>query len=1467
MAAEELLDRGAREEKRSKAMREETTRKGDDEDPSSYHAPRTGSEGHRETAVEGRFRDEVPQDFPEAIFSTADLPSSGAVNLAAPVSSAPSLSCGNLADGCMDALSNDLRSDGDGKKGSEVMSELRKCQGHHIGVAFPLILSLLDSYVAKNRFKSHGKTKPTGDGFPLPTSMKELGSAVSLNESGLVILRCLAVGLNSCAGFGVNDGGKVSKLQAKFLQELALDVDDMMSWSEIFEEISWDKFFRFRGVDYQGDEVTTAQHTSWNHLSPAIPSEVATVDLLQVVEGGLKHYVACFEEYLLDESLRKYTKPPRVMVPDGSWEQVCRGLLESGICTLLPEREVFHVEGKPLLNGLFGVSKGEMANGYDVHRLIMNLVPLNNICRGVQGDVATLPSWSSTSPLNLLPSEELVVSSEDVRCFFYIFRVPDSWWPYLGFNKAVPPNLHPGREGKHYLCSRVLPMGFKNSVSIAQAVHRTVVRRASQRPEAGLQPQAEMRKDKVFPSVPVMHRIYLDNFDLLEKVDRSMSELVAGTAGPSVLALRAEYDCLGIPRHPKKSVMRQHKAEVQGAIIDGQRGCAYPKPQKLMKYIQLTLLLLGSSHCSQRQLQVVAGGLVYVATFRRPLMGSLNAIWGFIEEFNKYPAVIRLEIPNVVKLELVRFLAMTPLARMSFRTEPSPWVTASDASTTGGGVTVSHSLTNFGQVAASCTIRGDVPEPEDVGQVLTIGLFDGVGALRVAADALGLPVIGHVSVENNPQASRVLESKFPGTVFFEDVAMVDLQTVKSWACQFTNASVVIIGAGPPCQGVSGLNSDRRGALRDHRSCLYVHVSRIESLVRTAFPWAQVHRLAESVQSMDLQDREVMSTSFGQLPWAIDASGLSMARRPRLYWVSWELTPGQGVDMAPPSSSSWSACGTIRLEGQVDQQDYLTAGWTRCSEEPLPTFTTSRPREHPGRRPAGLYLLTPQEREAWEEDRHRFPPYRYQWQHYVQNGDQYRLVNMEERETILGFPRGYTKQCVAKGLQGTQAHEDLRLTLLGNTWNVTVITWLLAQLCHPLGLCSQASPQQCIDLTKPGSSTNLASFLARPPMARSSKPRQGSNALVLVRKLMSMVSIKGEDILLSSHTEDNLRHHRLRASIPARIWAWRTVCSWLWRGSKERINVLEMRAVLCALRWRIIKCTLPGASTEEMAPKMRVHVEGRSKQDRQAIRKNLGPLRQLTVQPRTRARYDKALSRFFAYLKERNTQLPKQKHLLDGVVSDYLECLWSSGEGRSLASDTLASLQDKDPSIKGLLGGSWRLLKTWVAHEIPNRAPPLTEVALHTLVGHALFREQPVFALSLLLGFYGLLRTGELLNIRNKDVSQSSATSVAVISLGLTKAGQRAGAAESITISEQETLRRLWQWKCRTSPNTSLCPAPHVRRKLFNDTISALELEESAQKPTDAVANATDAHIRRQDLCNLLRRSAAGVGGVLVGEGR
>ena len=98
------------------------------------------------------------------------------------------------------------------------------------------------------------------------------------------------------------------------------------------------------------------------------------------------------------------------------------------------------------------------------------------------------------------------------------------------------------------------------------------------------------------------------------------------------------------------------------------------------------------------------------------------------------------------------------------------------------------------------------------------------------------------------------------------------------------------------------------------------------------------------------------------------------------------------------------------------------------------------------------------------------------------------------------------------------------------------------------------------------------------------------------------------------------------------------------------------------------------------------------------------------------------------------------------------------------------------------------------------------------------------ALSLLVGFYGMLRTGEVLSIRNQDVMVNPTNQSAVISLGLTKGGKRTGASESITLSLVDISRRLIQWKKSTPSGSLLISSPYKWRKEFSLALEAVGLQ-------------------------------------------
>ena len=132
----------------------------------------------------------------------------------------------------------------------------------------------------------------------------------------------------------------------------------------------------------------------------------------------------------------------------------------------------------------------------------------------------------------------------------------------------------------------------------------------------------------------------------------------------------------------------------------------------------------------------------------------------------------------------------------------------------------------------------------------------------------------------------------------------------------------------------------------------------------------------------------------------------------------------------------------------------------------------------------------------------------------------------------------------------------------------MVAWLLSQLGVLLGLNEELNVEEIVQRTSPGCTTDFQSFLQRPFMRALRRPKDATSDLALAKKFLTLVSTKGEDVLLQSSSEDLVKYHRLRASIPSNLWNWQTVASWRWTGPPEHINSLELRAVLTSLRWKL-----------------------------------------------------------------------------------------------------------------------------------------------------------------------------------------------------------------------------------------------------------------------------------------------------------
>jgi hypothetical protein len=418
-------------------------------------------------------------------------------------------------------------------------------------------------------------------------------------------------------------------------------------WQEVVPQISFEDLFRVKGVDYRGEEIKLARSFNWECIAAAFPDEVGTLAIKDFCTGGCLSYINDFECFLRPQDQQHLGRVPRTMVADVDWPEVCAGLVRTGICGILPKRSLYHVGSTPLLNGLFAVSKNEFKDGVELHRLIMNMVPLNQLCLPFKGAVDTLPPVAGLNAFYLEEGEVAMMASEDIKCFYYLFKIPSSWQRYMGFSREVPSCLCPPEfQGEPcHLVARVLPMGFLNSVGLAQHIHRNVVGWALKKAGSAGGGERELRRDRPPTVSRDLFRVYLDNWDQIRKVDRFLAAEIEGKPSEEQQAMRSEYAAVQLPRHPGKSVEGALTAEVQGAVIDGNAGVAYAKPDKILKYMGLAWELVHRGRATQRELQVIAGGLVYICMFRRPLLCGLNAIWRHIETLKGDSAVARRAVP------------------------------------------------------------------------------------------------------------------------------------------------------------------------------------------------------------------------------------------------------------------------------------------------------------------------------------------------------------------------------------------------------------------------------------------------------------------------------------------------------------------------------------------------------------------------------------------------------------------------------------------------------------------------------------------------------------------------------------------------------------------------------------------------------------------------------------------------------
>lgn len=169
-----------------------------------------------------------------------------------------------------------------------------------------------------------------------------------------------------------------------------------------------------------------------------------------------------------------------------------------------------------------------------------------------------------------------------------------------------------------------------------------------------------------------------------------------------------------------------------------------------------------------------------------------------------------------------------------------------------------------------------------------------------------------------------------------------------------------------------------------------------------------------------------------------------------------------------------------------------------------------------------------------------------------------------------------------------------------------------------------------------------------------------------------------------------------------------------------------------------------------------------------------------ITKRTQERYFEGLGKLLPYIADCETMLQ-----LDEATSDWVQLCWETGESLHIVNDGLCGLHHYQPWTKSCIPLAWRLFKVWRKVEAPNRAPPLTAEIVTAMAFYAAAHNDLSFATLLLLGFFGLLRTGEILQLRTMDLMAKGERGL--ISLKDTKTGLRNAAQETVSFEDHITL--------------------------------------------------------------------------------
>ena len=190
------------------------------------------------------------------------------------------------------------------------------------------------------------------------------------------------------------------------------------------------------------------------------------------------------------------------------------------------------------------------------------------------------------------------------------------------------------------------------------------------------------------------------------------------------------------------------------------------------------------------------------------------------------------------------------------------------------------------------------------------------------------------------------------------------------------------------------------------------------------------------------------------------------------------------------------------------------------------------------------------------------------------------------------------------------------------------------------------------------------------------------------------------------------------------------------------------------------------------------------------------LKHVGIQKKTLERYELGTRRFFKWLRSNRLTMPRDLKELDELAGEYVNELYMDDRPLHWAVDFTCGIKRLYPKCSRDLHTTTGYIKNWQRSTKRKRALPLKRDIVLALAALAILKRKPRLGIILLLGFNGLLRADEMVNLTFGQV-QVLKPDTLIMTFDDSKGAKRKNEVESVMVKEATlvpVVKRLKQGK-------------------------------------------------------------------------